>query len=83
MFLGQIVVYIVLVYMAIGFLFSIYFSFFAVKKFDESAKDASIFFRLIIFFGVVAFWVLLAIRMFGNKGQPNEITTHRKAAEGS
>ena len=83
MLLAQIIVYTALIYLAIGFLFSIYFSFFAVKKFDESAKDAGIFFRIIIFFGVVAFWIYLAIRMFGNKGQPNEITAHHKATQGS
>lgn len=83
MYFAQIIVYTAFIYLAIGFLFSIYFSFFAVKKFDESAKDAGIFFRLIIFFGVVAFWILLAIRMFGRKGQPNEITAHREAAEGN
>jgi len=83
MYLSQIIVYTVFIYLAIGFLFSIYFSFFAVKKFDESAKDTGIGFKLIIFFGVVAFWILLAIRMFGKKGQPSEITAHRKAAEGS
>jgi len=83
MLIAQIIVYAAFVYLAIGFLFSIYFSFFAVKKFDESAKEAGFFFRVIIFFGVVAFWVLLAIRMFGKKGQPNEITAHRKAAEGN
>ena len=83
MMIAQIIVYIVLFYLVIGFLFSIYFSFFAVKDFDESAKETGMFFRLIIFFGVVAFWVLFAIRMFGKKGQPTEITAHRNAAEGS
>ena len=83
MLLSQIIVYTVFIYLAIGLLFSIYFSFFAVKSFDEAAKGAGIGFKLIIFFGVVAFWILLAIRMFGDIGQPNETTAHRKAAEGN
>ena len=82
MLLAQIIVYTTLAYLAIGFLFSIYFSFFAVKKFDEAAKDAGIGFRLIIFFGVVAFWALLAWRMFRGEKIPVEKNAHRKMAEG-
>ena len=83
MLIAQIIVYAAFAYFAIGFLFSIYFSFFAVKGFDESAKNTGIGFKLIIFFGVVAFWVFLAIRMFGSEGQLKETTAHRKAAEGN
>ena len=72
MIVAQIIVYTALAYLAIGFLFSVYFSFFAVKKFDESAKDAGIGFRLIIFFGVVAFWTLLAWRLFRGQKRPIE-----------
>jgi hypothetical protein len=80
MFLAQIIVYTTFVYLAIGFLFSVYFSFFGVKKFDEAAKDAGIGFRLIIFFGVVAFWAMLAWRMLKGKKQPFETTAHKKIA---
>lgn len=81
MLLAQIIVYTAFVYLAIGFLFSVYFSFFAVKSFDEAAKDAGIGFRLVIFFGVAAFWVLLAWRMFRGKKRPVESMAHRKVAK--
>ncbi len=81
MLVAEIIVYTALVYLAIGFVFSIYFSFFAVKKFDESAKNAGIGFRLIIFFGVVAFWTLLAWRLLRGKNGPLETNAHRKAAK--
>ncbi len=81
MLIVEIIVYTVFAYLAIGFFFSIYFSFFAVKRFDELAKDAGIGFRLIIFWGVVAFWVLLAWRMFGRKNRPVETNAHRNVAK--
>ena len=80
MLLAKIIVYGSFAYLAIGIMFSVYFSFFAVGKFDESAKKSGIGFRLIIFFGVAAFWVLPAFRMLGGSGQPPEITAHRTAA---
>ncbi len=80
MLLAQIIVYAALAYLATGFLFSFYFSFFAVGKFDKSAKNSGIGFRLIIFFGAAAFWSLLLIRMLRGSGQPQEITAHRTAA---
>ena len=81
MLFAQIIVYTAFIYLTIGFLFSVYFSFFAVKKFDEAAKDAGIGFRLIIFFGVAAFWTLLAWRMFRGKKHPTEKTAHREIAK--
>lgn len=78
MLLAKIIVYTVFVYLATGFLYSIYFSFFAVKNFDESAKNAGIGFRIIIFFGVVAFWVMFAWRMLNGKKTPIEKTAHRE-----
>ncbi len=80
MLLAQIIVYTAFTYLAIGFLFSIYFSFVGVKKFDESAKEAGVGFRLIIFLGVAAFWSLLAWRMFNGKNRPVESNAHRKIA---
>ena len=83
MLLAQIIVYAAFAYLATGCLFSIYFSFFAVGKFDESAKNSGIGFRLIIFFGAAAFWVLLLIRLLSGSGPPPEITAHRTAAQRS
>ncbi len=82
MLVAQTIVYTAFLYLVIGFLFSIYFSFFGVKKFDESAKNAGIGFRLIIFFGVAAFWALLAWRLFAGTNQTEETTAHRAAAGG-
>jgi hypothetical protein len=80
MILAQVIVYISFAYLGIGFLFSSYFSFVAVKKFDQAAKDAGIGFRLIIFFGVVALWPLLVKRLLAGEGQPVEKTSHREMA---
>jgi amino acid transporter len=80
MLLAEIIVYTVFAYLAMGLLFSLYFSFFAVKKFDESAKDAGIGFRLVIFFGVVALWIIFAWRMIRGRKTPTEINAHRKIA---
>lgn len=81
MFPSEIIVYAVFVYSAVGCIFALYFSFFAVRKYDESAKDAGIGFSLIIFFGVTAFWPLFLSRLLSGKGQPTESTEHRQRAE--
>ncbi|NNE97549.1 MAG: hypothetical protein HKN25_00875 [Pyrinomonadaceae bacterium] len=83
MLLAQILVYTAAIYLTIGLIFSVYFSFFGVKKFDDAAKDAGIGFRLIIFFGVAAFWALLAWRIFNGKGQQEEVTAHKGVARGN
>ncbi len=78
MLFAQIIVYSAFAYFLAGFLFSIYFSFFAVKSFDKSATHAGIGFRLIIFSGVMALWPILAWRIFNGKTQPKELTAHRR-----
>ena len=81
MLIAQIIVYTALAYLLIGLLFSIYFSFSGVKKFDEAAKGSGIGFGLIIFFGVAAFWVLFAWRILRGNKQYIERTAHRKGID--
>ena len=79
----EIIVYGLFSYFLIGILFSLYFSFVGVKKFDDAAKTAGIGFRLIIFFGVVALWPILAFRFLRKTPVPTETNSHRAAAGGS
>lgn len=80
MLFAQIIVYSAFAYLVAGLLFSIYFSFFAVKGFDKSATHAGIGFRFVIFSGVTALWPILAWRVFKGKTQPKELTAHRSVA---
>lgn len=77
MILAEVIVYAGLAYLAIGFLFAVWFVIFGVDKLDESAKGTSIGFRLIILFGATAFWVLLAWRLFKGETRPIEQNAHR------
>ena len=81
MFWAEIIVYLTFVYLAIGLLFAAWFVAFGVTKLDDSAKGTSFGFRLIIFFGAVAFWILLAWRLLKGEKRPIEKTAHRAEAE--
>ncbi len=81
MLLAEIIVYAVFVYLAIGLLFAVWFIAFGVTKLDDSAKETSFGFRLIIFFGAVAFWILLAWRLLKGEKRLIEKTAHRKSSE--
>ncbi|CAN5511993.1 hypothetical protein BH10ACI1_BH10ACI1_12360 [soil metagenome] len=63
MLFAEIIVYAVAIYLAIGVLFALWFVALGVTKFDAVAKETSIGFRLIIFFGAAAFWTFLAWRL--------------------
>ena len=63
MIFAEIIVYAAFVYLGIGVLFALWFVAFGVAKLDEAAQGTGFGFRLIIFFGAVAFWVLLAWRL--------------------
>jgi len=54
-----IILYIVAVYLAMGFLFMIPFVIKGVDRIDESAHGSSIGFRIIIIPGVIVFWIVL------------------------
>lgn len=81
MILAEIIVYAVFVYLAIGFLFALWFAAFGVTKLDDSAKGTSIGFRLLIFFGAIPFWLLLLKRVLKNEKRPTENNAHRLEAK--
>jgi hypothetical protein len=76
MTLLEIILVFIGIYLAIGVVFALYFVAFHITKFDETAKNSSIFFRVIIFFGATFFWLNLAFQIFNNK-EKIEITAHR------
>ena len=78
---AEIIVYAVFLYLAIGFFFALWFIAFGVTKLDDSAKDTSIGFRFLIFFGAIPFWVLLLKRILKNEKRPTEKTAHRRSLE--
>lgn len=77
MIIAEIIVYAAGIYLLIGVLFAIWFAARGVTKLDDAAKDTSFGFRFIIFFGAVAFWVLLAWRLAKGEKRPQEKTAHR------
>ena len=81
MLFAEIIVYAVFVYLSIGILFAVWFVIFGVTKLDDSAKETSVGFRVIIFFGTTAFWVLLAWRVAKGEKRPMEQNAHRLEAE--
>lgn len=53
----------VAVYLVMGLVFSLYFSFSGVKKIDGLAKNSSFGFKLIIIPGSILLWPLLVIKL--------------------
>ena len=80
MLLAEIIVYTVGIYLAIGFLFALYFVIFGITKLDDSAKGTSFGFRFLIFFGAIPFWTLLAWRLLKGEKRPTENNAHRAEA---
>ena len=78
---AEIIVYSTFVYLAIGVLFALWFVVFGVTKIDDSAKGTSIGFRILIFFGAIPFWILLAKRILRGEKRPMEQNAHRLEAE--
>jgi hypothetical protein len=76
MIFAEIIVYAVFIYLAAGALFAVWFAARGVSRLDDAAKDTSFGFRLIVFFGAVAFWVLLARRAAKGEKSPSEKTAH-------
>ena len=54
-----IILYIIAIYLVLGFLFTIPFIIKGVNKIDEDAPGGSIGFRIIIIPGVIVFWIAL------------------------
>ena len=67
-----ILLYMVGTYLILGFIFTVPFLAKGIMKIDESAKNASIGFRIIIIPGVVVFWIFLLRKWIkaNNKKQP-------------
>jgi hypothetical protein len=76
MTLLEIILVLVGIYLAIGAVFALYFVVFQIARFDKAANGTSIFFRIIIFFGATALWVLLLKQILQNK-ERIEVTAHR------
>ena len=55
----QLILYFFSGYLSLGILFSIFFFSIGINKIDEVAVGSSLGFKLIIFPGVVVFWVFL------------------------
>lgn len=81
MFWAEIIVYATFIYLALGLLFALWFVAFGITRLDETAKGTSIGFRLIIFFGAIPFWFLLAKRLFKGEKRPTEKNAHQMEAE--
>jgi hypothetical protein len=78
MIFAEVIVYGVEIYLGLGFLFAVWFVASGVTQLDESAKDTGLGFRLIIFFGAAAFWILLAWRLAKGDKRPLENNAHRR-----
>jgi membrane protease YdiL (CAAX protease family) len=76
MILLEIILVLLGIYLAIGGLFALYFVVFQIAEFDESATETSVFFRIIIFFGAMVFWVFLFKQILQAK-EKIEVTAHR------
>ncbi|HRH44892.1 MAG TPA: hypothetical protein PKY82_24860 [Pyrinomonadaceae bacterium] len=81
MIFAEIIVYTAFVYLGIGILFALWFVTFGITKLDDSAKGTSVGFRLLIFFGAIPFWTLLAWRLLKEEKRPNEKNAHRVRSE--
>ena len=80
----EIIVMIILGYLGLGFLFSIYFVSVGVSKVDPAAKGSGIGFKLIIIPGVLVFWPMFLIRIAkGISEPPQEQTAHKNKAGAS
>jgi hypothetical protein len=73
---AEIILILTEIYFAIGLVFAGYFVAFRIGKYDETAKDSSLFFRFIIFFGAAALWSVLVFQILQNK-EKIEVTAHR------
>jgi hypothetical protein len=81
MIYAEIIVYAAGIYLLSGILFALWFIVSGVTKLDDAAKDTGFGFRFIIFFGAVAFWVLLLWRLAKGEKRPQEKTAHRQSSE--
>ena len=81
MMLAEIIVCAAGIYLLPGALFAVWFAASGVTKFDDAARGTGVAFRLIIFFGAAAFWILLIRRLAKGTKRPLEKTAHRLKSE--
>ena len=81
MIFAEIIVYAAFAYLGLGVLFALWFVASGAAVLDEAAKETSFGFRFMIFFGAVAFWVLLARRVAKSAKRPPEKNAHRVESE--
>ena len=71
------------IYLALGFVFALYFAFSGAGKVDPVAASGSRGFRVLIIPGVCLFWPLLLSRLLrGINEPPEEDNAHRRGARG-
>lgn len=73
MIFAEIIVYAAFIYLAIGALFAVWFAARGAARLDDAANETGFGFRLIIFFGAVAFWILLARRVAKGGKRPADL----------
>jgi len=81
MFIVESLVNLAMVYAVIGLVFAIIFAFAGVGRIDESAKGASLAFRLLIIPGAAALWPILLLRWARGQSPPMERNPHRDQAK--
>ncbi len=82
MTIAEWIVYLAMIYVAIGVLFAVAFIVFGVGRIDSAAKGAPITFRLLILPGAAALWpVLLKSWLRGSAQPPVENNPHRHAVQ--
>lgn len=52
----MILIYVLYGYLLLGILYSVYFVGWRIRKIDDAALHASLFFSVLVFWGVVVFW---------------------------
>jgi hypothetical protein len=80
MTIAEWIVYLAMIYAAVGVLFAIAFIAFGVGRMDSAAKGSPLAFRLLILPGAAAVWpVLLKRWLCGSAQPPVENNPHRRA----
>jgi hypothetical protein len=69
------------IYLAVGFLFGIIFAFAGAKSIDPSAAAGTWGFKLLIIPGCAIFWPYLLKRWVKKSAPPEECSAHRRAAK--
>jgi hypothetical protein len=77
---AEVLLGILAVYLAVGFIFALAFVIRGVQRIDPAAEKATLGFRIIILPGAVALWPVLAARWISGKASPEEKNAHRCAA---